>query len=125
MVKVDGDGDIGKTDRGLDEFFEIDGMGIFACDTGNLEHDGRLFFFAGFDDGLEQFHVVDVESADGVFGPKRLGEQVSGVRKRHRLSTQVSLSSPDNLRYKVARLPPSRSAAFSLSPPQCCRARLR
>jgi hypothetical protein len=34
---------------------------------GNLQHHGCFFFFAGFDDGLEQFHVVDVESAKRVF----------------------------------------------------------
>jgi len=42
VVQVDGDGDIGQADRRLDEFFEIDRVGILAGAFGDLE-DQRAF----------------------------------------------------------------------------------
>jgi hypothetical protein len=53
VVEVNGDGDVGEADAGVDEFFEIDRVGILPGSFGDLEHDGGFFLFAGFDDGLE------------------------------------------------------------------------
>ena len=83
VVEVDGDGDVGEADGGFDELLEVNRVGVLAGALGDLEHHGRLFLFAGFDDGLEQFHVVDVESAEGVFALERFGEQVFGMCQWH------------------------------------------
>jgi hypothetical protein len=50
---MDGDGDVGQADRRLDEFLEIDRVGVLARALGNLEHHRRLFLLAGLDDGLD------------------------------------------------------------------------
>ena len=55
-----------------------------ARTLGNLEHQRGFFLFAGLDDGLDEFHVVDVESAEGVFAFERLGEQVFGMCQWHK-----------------------------------------
>jgi hypothetical protein len=79
VVEVDGDGDVGKADGRLDEFLEVNGVGVLAGALGDLEHQGGFFLLAGFDDGLNELHVVDVESAEGVFALEGLGEEVFGV----------------------------------------------
>lgn len=85
MVEMDGDGDVREADGGLDELFQIDRVGIFAGAAGDLQHDRGFFLLAGLDDGLDEFHVVDVESAEGVFAFEGLGEQIFGVCQRHNL----------------------------------------
>ena len=84
MVEVDGDGNIGEADGGLDELLEIDGVRILARALGDLQHHGRLFFFARFDDGLKEFHVVHVERAQGVFALERFREQVRCMSQWHK-----------------------------------------
>jgi hypothetical protein len=84
VVEMDGDGDIGGADGGFNEFLEINGAGVLAGAFGNLEHDGRLFLFASLDDGLEEFHVVDVERAQGVFAFEGFGEQVFCMCQWHK-----------------------------------------
>ena len=84
VVQVDGDGDIGEADGGFDQFLEVNGIGVLAGALGNLQHHRRFFLFAGFDDRLEQFHVVDVESAERVFAFQGFGEQVFGMCQWHK-----------------------------------------
>jgi hypothetical protein len=79
VVEVNGDRDVGEADGGFDEFLEVDRVGVLPGAFGDLEHDGGFFLFAGFDDGLEQFHVVDVEGAEGVFAAEGFGEKITGV----------------------------------------------
>ena len=79
MVKVDGDGDVRKTDGGFDEFIEVDGVGVMPGAFRDLEHDRGFFLLTGFDDGLKQLHVVDVERPQGVFAAESLGEKITGV----------------------------------------------
>ena len=86
VVEVDGDGDVGQADGRLDELLEINRVGVLARALGNLEHQRRFFLFAGLDDGLDEFHVVHVERAEGVFALQRLGEQVFGMCQWHRFS---------------------------------------
>jgi len=76
VVQVDGDGDVGQADRRLDEFLEIDGVGVLAGALGNLENQRRLFLFAGLHDGLDELHVVYVECAEGVFTLQRASQIV-------------------------------------------------
>src|SRR6266567_7310099 len=155
--------DIGETQRSLNELFQIYRIGVLPRAFGNLDHHGRLFLFTGLHNRLEEFHVVDVERADGVFAFERLVEQFSGVCQWHgsmtdpintnrpldvrthileiavgkgkqksgaaspvaRPASAYTSSSSDNFRYNVARLISSRSAAFSLSPSVCARARFK
>src|ERR1041385_1352967 len=79
-----GNWNIGKAHGSLDEFFQVNRIGILACALGDLEHDRRLLFFTGLHNCLKQFHVVDVERADGVLPFKRLGEKFSSMGEWHR-----------------------------------------
>src|SRR5436305_1866204 len=45
VVEVDGNGDVGKTDSGFDQLFEVNRVGIAARAFGDLQHDGRFFLF--------------------------------------------------------------------------------
>ena len=74
MVKVDGDGDVGKADSGFNELFQINGIGVLPGAFGNLKHDGGFFLLAGLDDGLEQLDIIDVESTQRVFPLEGFGE---------------------------------------------------
>jgi len=87
VVQVDGDGDVGQADRRLDEFLEINGVGVLAGALGNLENQRRLFLFAGFYDGLDELHVVDVECAQGVFTLQRLRKQFFCMCQWHKFSS--------------------------------------
>jgi hypothetical protein len=60
-------------------FFEINRVGVLAGALGNLQHERGFFLFASLNDGLDEFHVVHVEGAQGVFAFERLGEQVFGM----------------------------------------------
>jgi hypothetical protein len=72
VVEVDGDRDGGEADGRFDELLEVDRVGVGTRALGDLEDDRGLFLFAGLDDGLDEFHVVDVESTEGVFALERL-----------------------------------------------------
>jgi hypothetical protein len=86
VVQVNGDGNVGKAHGCLDEFLKINRVGVLAGAFGNLEHYRRLLFFARLDYRLEQFHIVHVESPQGVFALERLGEQFSCVCQWHNFS---------------------------------------
>jgi hypothetical protein len=92
VVQVDGDGDVGQADRRLDEFLEIDRVGVLAGALGNLEDQRRFFLFAGLNDGLDEFHVVDVERAERVFALQRLRKQFFGMCQWHKFSNLIVLS---------------------------------
>ena len=83
VVQMHRDGHGGKADGGLDELLEIHRVGVFAGALGNLEDQRGLLLFAGLDDRLDEFHVVDVEGAEGVFALEGLGEQVACVCQWH------------------------------------------
>ena len=74
VVEVHDEGNIRRFHRGLNEMSEIYGVGVFSGACGNLQDNGRLAFVRRFDDGLDHFHVVDVESADGITAGIRLFE---------------------------------------------------
>ena len=83
VVEVDGDREIREAHRRCDQFFEVDRIGILAGPAGNLQHYRSFFFFAGLDDGLKQLHIIDVESAQGVFALEGLREELFGVTEWH------------------------------------------
>ena len=60
----------------LHQGFEINGAGVLPGPLGDLEHDGRLFFFARLDDALKHLHVIHIKGAQGIFAFERFGEQV-------------------------------------------------
>jgi len=51
---------------------------------GNLQDERGFFLFAGFNNCLDEFHVVHVKRAEGVFAFERLGEQVFGMCQWHK-----------------------------------------
>jgi len=84
VVQVNRDRDVGKADGGLNELLEVNRVGVLARTLGNLEDERGFFFFAGFNNGLDEFHVIDVESTEGVFALERFGEQVFGMCQWHK-----------------------------------------
>ena len=67
VVQMQNDGDIGAANYGsLDQFDQIVVVRVGAGTLGNLEDNGSVLFLAGLSDALNDFHVVDVESTDGV-----------------------------------------------------------
>src|SRR5206468_754081 len=103
VVEVDGNGNIGRADGGFDEFFEVDGMRIFPGAAGDLQHHGRLFFFASLDDGLEKFHVIDVKSAERVFALEGFGKEVLGMCQWHSVPVQFNYKSIEDEFYETQR----------------------
>ena len=67
VVQMQNDGDLGAlNDSRLDELDEVGVVCIGARALGNLQNHRRMLFLARLGDALDDFHVVDVESADGV-----------------------------------------------------------
>ncbi len=67
MVKVKNNGNFGAFKNCcFNQFYKVSVVCISTCALGNLKYNGSLFFSAGFGDTLNDFHVVNVESADGV-----------------------------------------------------------
>ena len=60
------DGQTGFLDRRLHHVIQISMMRIFARRAGHLQNDGGIEFLTSFDDTLHDFHVVHVESTNGV-----------------------------------------------------------
>ena len=84
MIEMDRDGDIGSADGRLNELLEINGAGVLAGAFGDLKHDRRLFLLAGLDDGLEQFHIVDVEGTDAITALGGFVEDLAQCGEWHR-----------------------------------------
>ena len=49
----------------------------------DLKDQRGLLLFAGLNDGLDELHVIDVESTEGVFAFQSLGEQVASMCQWH------------------------------------------
>ena len=84
VVEVNGNRDIAQANGGLNEFFEINRVGVGTRTLGNLQHQRGFFLFASLNDGLDEFHIVDVESAEGVFAFECFGEQVFSMCQWHK-----------------------------------------
>ena len=83
VIQVDHDGQIRIQDGGLDHFHQIDVLGIFACACGNLQDQRRVFQFAAFSDPLDDFHIIDVKSANGITAFVCLAKQFPCIDKWH------------------------------------------
>ena len=66
VIEVQGDGQILAFERSLHEVLEVGGLRVLSCTGGSLQDDGGLQRSCRFGDTLDDLHVVDVESADGV-----------------------------------------------------------
>ena len=67
MILVHGDGDLWIEFRGrLNELEEVKILGKLARAAAGLDDDGRAGFLGRDHDGLDLFHIVDVECADAV-----------------------------------------------------------
>ena len=83
-VETDADAELGaNVPLGLDELLQVDRVGVFAGALGDLEHHRSLFLLAGFNDRLEQLHVVHVERAKRVLSLQGFGEKVACMCQRH------------------------------------------
>ena len=56
-------------------------VGVVTRAFRHLQDDGRLGFDGSHDDGLHLFHIVEVESGDGIAAVHGLGEHFTGVHK--------------------------------------------
>ena len=56
-------------------------VGIVACALAHLEDNRRLSLCRSLDNGLQLFHVVEVECGDGVTALDGLGKHLAGVYK--------------------------------------------
>ena len=69
--------------RGLDQLDEVHVLGIRARALGNLKNHRRLFHRGRLGDALNDFHVVDVERADGIMAFIRLLKHLGRGNKTH------------------------------------------
>ena len=66
VVKVDADGQVGVLNGSLDELHQVNVLGVLAGAGGNLQDKSGVKLLGSLGDALDDLHVVDVESADGV-----------------------------------------------------------
>ena len=84
VVKVQRNRDIGVLDnRRFHQLHQIGVVGIRARALGHLQDDGSLQLTRRLGDALNDFHVVDVESADRIAAVIRLLEHFLRRNKRH------------------------------------------
>ena len=84
VVKVQRNRDIGVLDnRRFHQLHQIGVIGIRARALGHLQDDGSLQLTRRLGDALNDFHVVDVESADRIAAVIRLLKHFLRRNKRH------------------------------------------
>ena len=67
VIQVEHDGDLGAlNDGGLHQLHQVGVVGVGPGALGDLEDHRGLLLAAGLGDALDDLHVVDVESADGI-----------------------------------------------------------
>ena len=92
VIQMQSDGDLGALDdSSLHQLYQVGVVGIGAGALGDLQDNGSLLLAAGLGDALNDFHVVDVESADGVAAVVSLLEHLSCGYKSHLESSFLKL----------------------------------
>ena len=66
VVKMQCDGKPGLDDRGLDQLHKVSMICIFTCALGDLKNKRSVELCGGFGYPLHDFHIIDVESTDGI-----------------------------------------------------------
>jgi hypothetical protein len=66
VVEMEANRQIGIRQGGFHQFDQVNVFGVFARSGGNLKYKRGFFLFGCVDYTLNDFHVVDVESAYGV-----------------------------------------------------------
>jgi len=66
VIQMQTDGQASLDDSSLDQLGQISVVGISASALGNLQDEGSVDFHSSLSDTLNDLHVVDVESTDGV-----------------------------------------------------------
>ena len=83
VVEMHADGDVGVFEGGFNELHDVVLASVLAGAGGDLEDQGRALFGAGFHDALDDFHVVHVESADGIAFLVGAVKHLFGSSNRH------------------------------------------
>ena len=84
VVQMQDDGDLGAFgNSSLNQLDQIGVVGVGTRALGDLKDDRSVLFLAGFGDTLNDLHVVDVESADGVAAVVSLLEHFGRSYQRH------------------------------------------
>ncbi len=84
VIQMQRDRDLRALDgSGLNQLHQVGVVGIGARALGHLQDNRSLLLAAGFGDGLNDFHVVHVESADSVAAVISLLEHFGSSNKSH------------------------------------------
>ena len=83
VVQMQADGQAGLNLGGLHQLDKVGAVGIGAGTLGNLQDHRGVQLFAGLGDALNDLHIVDVESADGVAALVGLLEHLGRSNQRH------------------------------------------
>ena len=84
VIQVQSDGNLGVLDNSrLNQLHQVSMVGVGPGTLGNLQNDGALQLAGSFGDTLDNFHVVDVESTDGVAAVVGLLEHFFRSYERH------------------------------------------
>ena len=84
VIQMQGDGQTAGFNSRLDQLDQVGMVGVSARALADLQDQRRVLGLSALHDALDNFHVVDVESADGVTALIGFFEHISGVDKRHR-----------------------------------------
>ena len=77
------DGQAGLNDGGLHQLDEVGVVGVGAGALGHLQDQGGVDLLGSLGDALDDLHVVDVESADGVAAVIGFLEHLGSCYKGH------------------------------------------
>ena len=95
VVQMQADGQAGLDDGSLHQLHQIGVVGVGAGALGDLEDQGSFQIFGGLGDALDDLHVVDVESADGVTAVIGLLEHFGSGNQCHNVSLLFLFVPPD------------------------------
>ena len=84
VVEVQTNGKICFNDSSFHQFDQIGVVGIFTSASRNLQDQRSIFLFRSFGNALDNFHVVDIESADSVTALVSLLKHFFGSYKTHK-----------------------------------------
>ena len=66
VVKVQADGQAAVFNCSFNQFHQVNVASVFTSASGNLQNEGSLFNFCCFNDTLDDFHVIYVESTNSI-----------------------------------------------------------